>query len=228
MSVDLTPAPDLPSLSDPATFNSRAIALLNWIANTLVSEIEGIEASDYFSVQSSLTDTTAGALMKVGAFGWGHANSSLDTPPSNDLDALAVVGFWRYNSTTVGAPSGSGVVMHINRIPSSDVGGMMQMAITHDGRIHTRRTSSATGPVWQPWQEFHKQNTMVGTVSEDSGTPTGAIIEQGSNANGEYTRWADGTQICTNGNAAITTAPAAFTGTITKVDGDKLWVGRWF
>jgi hypothetical protein len=54
------------------------------------------------------------------------------------------------------------------------------------------------------------------------------VVESGSNANGQYTRWADGTQICTNGNAAITTNPAAFTGTVTSIDGNKLRIGRWF
>jgi len=37
------------------------------------------------------------------------------------------------------------------------------------------------------------QGNIVGTVSESSGVPTGAIIEQGSNANGEYVKYADGT-----------------------------------
>ena len=37
---------------------------------------------------------------------------------------------------------------------------------------------------------------LVGTVSQSGGVPTGAIIERGSNANGEYVRYADGTQIC--------------------------------
>lgn len=36
----------------------------------------------------------------------------------------------------------------------------------------------------------------VGTVSQSGGVPTGSMIERGSNANGEYVRWADGTQIC--------------------------------
>ena len=40
-------------------------------------------------------------------------------------------------------------------------------------------------------------NMAVGTVSESSGTPTGDIIQRGSNSNGEYVRYADGTQICT-------------------------------
>ena len=36
----------------------------------------------------------------------------------------------------------------------------------------------------------------VGTVSQSGGVPTGAIIQRGSNANGEFVRYADGTQIC--------------------------------
>ena len=37
---------------------------------------------------------------------------------------------------------------------------------------------------------------ILGAVSQLAGVPTGAIIERGSNANGDYIRWADGTQIC--------------------------------
>ncbi|MCM2563852.1 DUF2793 domain-containing protein [Lutimaribacter sp. EGI FJ00015] len=37
---------------------------------------------------------------------------------------------------------------------------------------------------------------LVGSASQSGGTPTGAVIERGSNANGDYARFADGTQIC--------------------------------
>lgn len=47
-----------------------------------------------------------------------------------------------------------------------------------------------------PDKAFRRSN-ILGTVSQSGGVPTGAIIERGSNANGEYIRWADGTQICT-------------------------------
>ncbi|MCG6539191.1 hypothetical protein MCB86_03765, partial [Pseudomonas sp. KSR10] len=47
-----------------------------------------------------------------------------------------------------------------------------------------------------PDKAFRRGN-ILGTVAQSSGVPTGAIIERGSNANGEYVRWADGTQICT-------------------------------
>jgi hypothetical protein len=57
---------------------------------------------------------------------------------------------------------------------------------------------------------------IVGTVSQSAGTPTGAIVERGTNANGEYTRFADGTQICSHSfvtdatNEQVWTFPAAF------------------
>ncbi|MGH1421188.1 MAG: DUF2793 domain-containing protein [Hyphomonas sp.] len=38
---------------------------------------------------------------------------------------------------------------------------------------------------------------ILGVVSETAGVPTGALLESGSNANGSYLRFADGTQICT-------------------------------
>ena len=37
---------------------------------------------------------------------------------------------------------------------------------------------------------------IVGAVSQSGGVPTGAIIQRGSNANGGFIRYADGTQIC--------------------------------
>lgn len=65
--------------------------------------------------------------------------------------------------------------------------------------------------------------TLLGVVSESGGTPTGAVIERSSNANGEFVRFADGTQICNmpltlsylNGGrmTATWTYPAAFAAT---------------
>ena len=44
-------------------------------------------------------------------------------------------------------------------------------------------------------QAFRRGN-ILGAVSQSGGVPTGAVIQRGSNANGAFTRWADGTQIC--------------------------------
>lgn len=60
------------------------------------------------------------------------------------------------------------------------------------------------------------RGNVLGTVGQSAGVPTGALIERGSNANGEYLRFADGTQICTRAvatlatGALVVTLPASF------------------
>ena len=52
---------------------------------------------------------------------------------------------------------------------------------------------------------------IIGIVSQSGGTPTGAIMQRGSNANGYWHRTADGTQICWqryNVGGASVTVPA--------------------
>jgi hypothetical protein len=67
-------------------------------------------------------------------------------------------------------------------------------------------------------QHVFSRGNLLGTTSESGGVPTGAVIESGSNANGKYVRFADGTQICTGyfGTPAESHAwvfPAAFAST---------------
>lgn len=52
---------------------------------------------------------------------------------------------------------------------------------------------------------------MVGIVSQAGGAPTGAVMQYGSNANGSFVRFADGTQICwqrASTPIAVTSGPA--------------------
>lgn len=58
-----------------------------------------------------------------------------------------------------------------------------------------------------------QRNAMVGAVSQTRGAPTGAIIERGSNSNGEYIKFADGTLICwfTRTVESITSNPSGGT-----------------
>lgn len=50
---------------------------------------------------------------------------------------------------------------------------------------------------------------ILGVVSQSSGIPTGAIIEKGNNSNGEYVRFADGTQICISPSLSISSTTAS-------------------
>lgn len=43
---------------------------------------------------------------------------------------------------------------------------------------------------------LYSRDSILGAVSQSSGVPTGAVIQRGSNANGEFVRIADGTQVC--------------------------------
>lgn len=89
---------------------------------------------------------------------------------------------------------------------------------------------------------------LLGPVSQAAGQPTGAVIERGSNANGDYIRFADGTQICTlletksyttaaygsihrdTTTAGAWTFPAAFidvpTGGTFSVNSNGVWAGQ--
>ena len=44
----------------------------------------------------------------------------------------------------------------------------------------------------------YQASNILGTVSQSGGIPTEAIIERGSNANGDYVKYAAGTDFCWN------------------------------
>jgi hypothetical protein len=64
-------------------------------------------------------------------------------------------------------------------------GAAVQSAATDTGAGKLARADYAYGP-----------GNLVGTVSEAAGVPTGAVIERGADVNGDWVRFADGTQIC--------------------------------
>lgn len=57
------------------------------------------------------------------------------------------------------------------------------------GSAATRSALGTSGPLYS-------RDSILGAVAQAAGVPTGAIIERGLNANGEYVRFADRTQIC--------------------------------
>ena len=90
---------------------------------------------------------------------------------------------------------------------------------------------------------LYGKGNVLGTVSQSGGVPTGAIIQRGSNANGEFVRYADGTLICTIGDLGVMrqgddpytwTYPLGFvsspavTGNIISRAGDNNWYSITF
>lgn len=183
------------------------------------------------AVTQSSTDTTANRLLKVGDFGIGNGNLAFPTADNQDFNTLTNTSFY---GIRLGVYTGT-----LNTPPSYGYGNLQVIKgwsfITQIFYPHL--TQNATQGVyyrvyyngaWTEWVKLYSSKNIVGTVSQSEGLPTGAIIERGGNANGEYIKFADGTQIATNSDNSITTSPATFIGTITKVDNNKLWIGRWY
>ncbi len=147
----------------------------------------GLGSAATRAAQTGPTDTTPGALMAVGAFGIGGQNPEYVT----DLAALSYTRVFRWNIDTVGAPTGHGEGLYMS---GATVEGGYGNAILLDYSSDTYWIARKTAGIWYPAVRLFHTGNILGTVSQSAGVPTGAIIERGSNANGEYVRFADGTQ----------------------------------
>lgn len=145
------------------------------------------------AAQGSATDATAGRLMKTGAFGLG-AGSGV-AAPSDDANLCVNAGIgYRFTAAglnTPGTPLGGSLI-----VSTGTTGDIQQLFLNREGtRAWLRGWSSATSS-WSGWQRLVSNEMILGTVSQVGGVPTGAVIETGSNANGIWTRFADGTMLC--------------------------------
>jgi hypothetical protein len=167
------------------------------------------------AVQATATDVTANRLMRVGAFGLGAAAVIVNT----DWNLIDVTGFYRTTAAaTPNLPTAvSGWhVMHM----LSDATTATQLAMRAGGdEVRFRRKTAGT---WAPWVAIYNAGNLIGTVSQAGGVPTGAVLERGTGANGEYTRFADGTLICYRTNLSVTNASTA-SGSLFKSSAAVTW-----
>lgn len=144
-------------------------------------------------VTQSNTDTTAGRLLKVGDFGLGIIGT-----PELDANAANAIGtmFLRGDGSAT-SPFGETQWQILNM--SRDARRGFQLAGRNVGvspRMAIRHAYDTETEIFSAWREVYHAGNILGTVSQSAGVPTGAIIQRGSNANGEFVRFADGTQIC--------------------------------
>ena len=69
--------------------------------------------------------------------------------------------------------------------------------------------------------DLYGRDSILGTVSETAGVPTGAIIESGSNSDGYWSQFADGTQIETVSILEELDSSIANKGDVTNFDMDR-------
>jgi hypothetical protein len=185
-----------------------------------------------FSIQVPVTgnavtqtgrDRTAGRLVKVGDYGLGGAQI---LPNATSLEALDLPpGYYSYatGGTLTGGPETGAWphALHVIEISASTTGNLRRRMYV-SARVTTLLTSCrvwvgfniGSDPIL--WTPMPVGQFLVGAVTQSGGVPTGAVMERGANSNGEFVRFADGTQICTGGlttsaSAAVSwTYPAAF------------------
>ncbi len=147
-------------LTDPATRQA-------WHAANLVK-------------QTGPTDTTAGAMLAVGA-----ANL-LTAASSEGFDVLKGSRFVR-----AGADGPMGVTI-CGGLSIGVTGAIEQQLAMRLGRAFFR----SKGDTDSAWRELFHTSNILGTVSQSGGVPTGAAFQSVVNANGRALIFPDGTAIC--------------------------------
>lgn len=154
-----------------------------------------VSAADGVTYTRACLNTVWGAWKEVlvaGSYGLGPNGLIPVVIPNNAFST----GFYKYSAGSAGAPAdGNGGSLIVNCLGGNYVQQIaMTVSVVSSPIMYYRHFDSNGTP--GPWVKMFHNANIVGTVSQTSGTPTGAIIETGSNANGTYTKYADGTMIC--------------------------------
>ncbi len=172
-----------------------------------------IAASDTVLVALGLLQAALNAKLAIGQFGFGGGVPAAVLDCNNPTIGW-VTGYFQANTNTPSA--NRWLIQQIVHTPAWLVQFAYPVTDSSDKTYVRYRFSD----VWTTWRMLHTQGNILGTVSQSSGVPTGAIIERGSNANGEYVKFADGTLLMKRTAAVNTTIsspqtfnfPAAFVG----------------
>lgn len=124
-----------------------------------------------------------------------------------DGSSLAPAHYTATNGTSVVLASGTGVAVGselvVLRLTAFEVANALPLGGTAadssklGGQLPSHYATQDDLAGVTPGPEFYQRSNILGAVSQLSGIPTGAILERGSNANGDYLRLAGGWQICT-------------------------------
>lgn len=179
--------------------------------------------------QVSATDSAVGATLRIatdgGAFGLGNTGN---LPTLANFDATntpaGIYAFGNSTSTTGTRPADWSTSVTGTIMVFYDNGNLSQLAWRSNpasgaSGIYKR---SYVASAWTTWDTVFLRSNLLGTVSQTAGVPTGAAIERGSNANGEYVKFADGTLICTIGNLTVPDSSTAV-GNLFRSSADVTW-----
>ena len=171
------------------------------------------------AVQADALDATPARVMTTGAFGLGMSDGL--AAPSDDADLCLKAGLaYRLTPAALHAPATE--VSGGSLLVSTGAGGsVQQLFLAAGGARLWLRGLAAGASLWGVWQRILGNDLILGPVAQAAGVPTGALFETGSNANGSWTRFADGTQICTGAGLSAPNISTA-EGTIFR-SADVVW-----
>ncbi|PZU16420.1 MAG: phage tail protein, partial [Shinella sp.] len=125
---------------------------------------------------------------------------------NGDFNSIIVPGLYSTGGTWINGPLGTATHAGLLEVQARYYANFyVQILRLSNGQVFRRTGASASS--WDPWVVI--ELPAVGTVSRAGGLPAGALIERGNNSNGEYVRFADGTQICISpaiSDISVTTA----------------------
>lgn len=166
---------------------------LRQLVDQFGSIITGLGTASTANVTTSSTDKNAGRLLKNGDYGL--TVTSIPLGGGTDANTLTDPGNYALAAGGVNLPATvTAYYLEVQAHGALVIQRLWGMTAGVASKSYTRVLVSG---VWSAWSEKLSRTDIVGAVSQSGGVPTGGIIERGSNANGEYVKFADGTMICT-------------------------------
>lgn len=150
----------------------------------------GLGTAATATLSESRRDATLGRVLKVGDHGIGA--ESLETITGTLIDDIRTNGFY-YVASGVNqgsAPSFTNGYLWSKSVTS--VYAIQSYYVLTNGFEYKRVLNNGT---WGAWKLCYDSTSAVGTVSQSGGVSTGAVVERGSNGNGQFVKYADGTLI---------------------------------
>ncbi|MBC3464979.1 hypothetical protein [Pseudomonas sp. RW10S2] len=141
---------------------------------------------------ASPIDSTAGRLLGVGDHGLGGNAPARSTTA---LSTLTKGGTRALNGDSGGLPSANTSLVHTFPWDNDTSALRLVHPVVGDASLDVYLGKRA-GSTEYPLRRLVHSGNIVGTATQASGVPTGAIIERGANASGNYTKYADGTLEC--------------------------------
>ena len=165
---------------------------INYMTKELYDKNAALGTAALANMTTSRDDTTPGRATKTGDYGIGMPLSGRNT--LNRMQPIAKAGGVSFDYLTgEGRPSGSadGALMTLTYNSEFYFQTYFDWRV---GDIHTISKATPTTP--EVWRKFYNSENALGLVSN------GALLEFGSNANGEYARFPSGGR-CVGGRPSL-------------------------